>query len=113
MKVACEYVIKEFLPGIKSIMAKKMIEDYNLSQIQTAKLLEVTQPAVSQYKRHLRGKKVSALMEDPNIIAFIDEFTRKLVNKEVSSNEAGKEFCLICRELQEKNMFPEGMRCSA
>ena len=113
MKVACEYVIREFLPGIKAIMAKKMMEDYGLSQIKTASLLEVTQPAISQYKRHLRGKKFASVMEDPNISSFVDGLTKKLVKGDIDANEAGNEFCIVCKELQKHGLLPEGMKCMA
>ena len=112
MRVACEYVMRELLPGIKAIMAKKMMDDYGLSQVRTASLLEVTQPAISQYKRHLRGKKFESVTGDPNIISFIDELTRKLVKGDIDADEAGHEFCLVCRELQKHNLLPEGLHCS-
>ncbi len=106
MKTVCEYVSKEILPGLRALIAKKMMADHGLSQTAVAKVMGTTQPAVSQYKRELRGK-IAALRDDPFIVKKIDEITRRMVRGDLSPMDAGMEFCQICREMQRKGMIPE------
>ena len=46
------------LPAIRRELAKSMIEDYKLSQKETAKILNITESAVSQYVKSKRAKEV-------------------------------------------------------
>ena len=44
---------------------------------------------------------------------FIDRLTEKLVKGEINANQAGREFCEVCRQMQDKGMLPDGMTCAA
>jgi predicted transcriptional regulator len=113
MKPACEYVSKEVLPAVRAIMAKKMIADHSLTQTQVAAIMEMTQPAISQYKRELRGRRIRTLKEDPEVIARIGEIVRRLVTGSLARDEAGREFCSLCRLMQSRGIIPEEYRCHA
>ncbi len=72
MKPLCEYMINEMLPGFRALVAKKLMEDHGLSQTEVAELLDTTQPAISQYRRQLRGKKTSVFMKNHELLDFLD-----------------------------------------
>ncbi|MBN2043131.1 MAG: hypothetical protein JW754_04980 [Candidatus Aenigmarchaeota archaeon] len=110
MKPACEYVSREILPGLRALVAKKIMVDHGLSQTAVAKLLNTTQPAISQYKRDLRGK-ISVLKDDPNLARKIDEIARNIVTGKITAKEAGREFCVICKALQQSGVIPEEYVC--
>ncbi len=113
MKLACEYVSKEILPAVRAIIARKMMSDHSLSQTQVAVLMETTQPAVSQYKRELRGKRVKMIKDDPDVIARIESMTRKIVTGSFSRDDFGREFCSICRLMHSKGVVPQEFLCHA
>ncbi len=58
MKVPCELIIWDILPAIRREFARILVEDFNLTQRETAKKLGVTESAVSQYMKFKRGKAV-------------------------------------------------------
>jgi hypothetical protein len=113
MKPACEYVSKEVLPAVRAIMAKRMMSDHNLTQTQVAAIMNTTQPAISQYKRELRGRRIRSLKDDPEVISMIGEIVRRLVTGSLAREEAGREFCSLCRLMQSRGIIPEEYRCYA
>ena len=70
------------LPAIRKEIAKIMINDFNLSQRKAAKILGVTEAAISQYLHKKRAKNVDF---DKNAMSLIKESTNKIVknNKEL------------------------------
>jgi predicted transcriptional regulator len=96
MKPHCEFVVKEFLTSARAFIAKKLIEEYHLSQSRTAKLLGMTQPAVSQYKRDLRGKK-KIFENDPKVLEMMDSIAKRLASNELNHDQLVYEFCKICK----------------
>ena len=94
--------VGDILPVVKSIMAKKMMDDYKLSQNKVAEILEMTQPAISQYKRSLRGNKLELIENDEKTLGLIESLTRELAAGELSHEEKNEVFCRICRKLQER-----------
>jgi len=49
MSVRCETISKYMLPLFRSLIAKELINNYKLTQLETAKKLGTTQAAISQY----------------------------------------------------------------
>jgi predicted transcriptional regulator len=56
MKIFCEIMLTQILPAIKAIAAREMLKKYHMTQLEIAKVLGVTQAAISQYKNKIRGK---------------------------------------------------------
>jgi predicted transcriptional regulator len=102
MKPLCESVSQQILPAVRAVLAKKLIENYNLSQNQVAFLLETTQPAISQYKRDARGYKDGIFDDNPNLIEIIDSIARRLASGEISPQQSNGEFCKICQILHQE-----------
>jgi predicted transcriptional regulator len=89
----------ELLPASRAAIAKKLIE-YGLSQKEAGERLGVTQPAISHYKRNLRGHKTS-LSGDSRISAGIEELARKLVSGEITAHEVTTELFAVFKEAPE------------
>ncbi len=53
-----EIAVRYILPAIRKELAKRLIEKHKLSQKETAKLLGITEAAVSQYIHSKRAKEV-------------------------------------------------------
>ncbi|NOX71843.1 MAG: hypothetical protein GXO64_04060 [Candidatus Micrarchaeota archaeon] len=101
MKPFCMTFVGDILPVVKAVMARKMLTDYKLSQTKIAEILEMTQPAISQYKRSLRGSRFELLEKDEKTLDLIGELTRQLALGELSEAEKDEIFCKVCRSIRE------------
>jgi len=99
MKPNCEQVVQDVLPVVRALIAKKLIENYRLSQVQVAKKLGMTQPAISHYKRDLRGSKSGFVQKNPEAIKIIDSITKGIAKGELDTEKQGMEFCKVCKAL--------------
>lgn len=62
-----EIVAKSALPALRAMVAKRLQEDYHMTQQQVAKCLGVTQASVSNYARKTRGMMVN--LESDAVVA--------------------------------------------
>ncbi|MCD6402979.1 MAG: helix-turn-helix domain-containing protein [Candidatus Aenigmarchaeota archaeon] len=102
-KMFCEKFVPKILPAVRAIMASILINEFNLTQTETAKKLGITQPAVSQYLKGLRARHVRKIMKNEKIMGKIEEITTELVNKKNFKME--KRFCEICELIREEKIF--------
>lgn len=75
MKYESEIIANEILPALRKILAERLVHEYGFTQEEVAALLEITQPAVSQY---LKGKRsnpevVKKLEEDPQVQLILED----------------------------------------
>ncbi|MBS7645836.1 MAG: helix-turn-helix domain-containing protein [Candidatus Bathyarchaeia archaeon] len=76
---SCEKIARYYLPAIRSIIAKRLMERYNLSQIQIAEKLGTTQAAVSQYLSSKRGAKtMREIEENPVLEKAVNEAVERI-----------------------------------
>ena len=59
MLLPSEVEAKTIIPALRSMIAKKLVKTYHLPQQKVAELLGITQAAVSNYIRDVRGVGVS------------------------------------------------------
>lgn len=57
-KLPQEIEVWDILPAIRKAFAKIFVDDFKLSQKRTAELLQLTEPAVSQYLKEKRAKNI-------------------------------------------------------
>lgn len=94
-RTICEYMMWNGLPVIRKEIAKSMINDYGLSQKETAEKLELTPSAVCQYLSKKRG---GTNISDESVLSEI-----KLSAKNILVNGNGyiiSETCSICKLLK-------------
>ncbi len=99
-------MIMKVLPAVRSALARKLVEKHGFSQKAAAERLGITQPAISQYRRELRGRRNSYLDSDPNLSGMIDNIADRAASGSISPESLGIEFCRIC-----KYMISSGMAC--
>jgi len=96
MKPPCEVVVKEVLPAIRAMLVRELIGHHRLSQVEVADKLGITQPAVSQYLRMLRGagrNRILLKTIENHVQVFADDIAcGKLKRKQIIER-----YCLICR----------------
>lgn len=111
MRLTCEIAAKYFIPAIRAMIAMKLVRDHGFTQVEAAKRLNTTQPAISYYLRSLRGSKaIEALKKYPDIMSLIDKMV-KLIIERYDEKELCKLMCETCRRIREKteliSMFSE------
>lgn len=99
MKTICEIVAQDILPVLRAAIAKELISSYSLNQGEAAKLLDVSQPAVSQYLRQLRGK--SSLIENKAVAVEIKDISSRLYLKQMDQSQLAANMCRISKIILE------------
>lgn len=89
MKLYCE-IVAEYMPAVRALLAKEFLNK-GLTQTEVAKKLEVTQSAVSQYARQIRGAKTKMLAENQE---FINQLTK--VAQDPNAQITEKILCDLC-----------------
>jgi predicted transcriptional regulator len=105
MKPPCE-VFRDFLPAIRAILVKDLVERHHLSQVEVADRLGITQPAVSQYLRSLRGaSRVRALLKRSDFMSSLRRLSDAIAAGEMGGDQIAREYCHLCAMLR-KGPFP-------
>ena len=103
MPLPCEVANKYLVPAIRSLIARRLIDEYNYTQINVAKKLGVTQAAVSQYLYSKRGMKaVEKILDEPELRDILDKLVKKIAESGVSIDDVASSLCEVCRAYRRK-----------
>jgi len=100
IKPFCEAVVSQILPAVRAMVATKLVTDYGFSQTQAAKKMGVSQPAISQYKRSLRGANTGVLERYPQITELAGNIAARVASGRDSNLSPTIMFCEICRNIR-------------
>ncbi len=101
MKPPCEYTVRYVLPTFRSLVAKKLVEDHDFSQVTAAEKLGITQAAISQYLYSKRGtKKMEEIEAKREVQDFVNEYVDNIVNDKSPSINDLPLFCELCKILR-------------
>ncbi|MEM2922888.1 MAG: helix-turn-helix domain-containing protein [Candidatus Nitrosocaldus sp.] len=80
MLLPSEIESRSLIPAIRAIISRKLVNEYNMKEEDVARLLGITQAAVSNYIRGTRGDAELAkrLMSEPTVVRRIDEISNEL-----------------------------------
>lgn len=109
VKPYCELVVREVLPGVRALLAAELLKA-GLTQTKAAAKLGVSQAAISQYRRELRGWRVQKITKDAAMMAEIQKFARKLTNTEADSVTIHVLLCDVCRLARARGLLCDGHR---
>src|SRR3989304_1650041 len=70
MLTPCEIAVKIALPSVGAMVASELMNKHSLNQAEAAKILGISQPAVSLYQQKLRGNSIN-LDGDSEITALV------------------------------------------
>jgi predicted transcriptional regulator len=104
MSVPCEVAVKCVLPVVRAMVAKELVANYGLKQVDVAHVLGVIQPAISLYSRNIRGKAIH-LEDDLQIQDLINNFARSLAEGNMSHRNVVLAYCEICRTIRAKGLL--------
>lgn len=104
MKPFCEIIVTDILPAVRALIAKELTDKYGLNQTEVSRKLGITQPAISQYKRELRGYRVKLLESNKNAMRSIKSLAKKIATGEIKPSEIHKKFCDICVTIRKEKI---------
>ena len=104
MSVPCEVAVKCVLPVVRAMVAKELMADYGLRQVEAAKLLGVSQPAISLYCRNIRGKAID-LENDSDVKRLVADMCEVLAKGGFSHRDLIIMYCGVCRTIRAKGLL--------
>lgn len=101
MTIHCEYMVRYVVPALRMLISKQLSEKYGLNQVQVARMLNVTQPAVSNYMSRRKGSaRIRRYLGNTVVNEYAGNMARKLFEKGLSLKELGEDVCSLCAELR-------------
>ncbi|PVX23780.1 MAG: hypothetical protein CW691_09650 [Candidatus Bathyarchaeum sp.] len=108
MRPPCEVVVRSVLPAFRSLIARRLIENFNFSQVAAAKKLGTTQASISHYIYSKRGEKmVKKLEASPSVRTIVDEISEGIADDKISPLDAMLHFCKLCEALRSGDMISD------
>ena len=100
MTSKCEKAVHDIFPIARAMIAKRLVDVYKFSQTKSAKYMGISQPAISQYRKNVRGKKKTSFMDDADFVNVINDITKGIAEGSIRSEQIDDSMCRICREVQ-------------
>jgi len=104
MSMPCEVAVKCVLPVVRSMVAKELMVKYGLKQTEVAEKLRVSQPAISLYRRKLRGKAID-LETDEDIQNQVRMVAQTLIEDKPTRRNIISKYCEICKAIRAKGLL--------
>ncbi len=101
MRPPCEIVVWYVIPTIRSELAKELL-NLGMKQKQISEILDITQPAVSQYISDKRGHGIKF---EPEVMNMIKEFARDLVDGKAAQIDIIPKMCEICKKIKAEEVI--------
>lgn len=103
MKPPCEIVVWYVIPAIRSELAKELL-NLGMRQKDVSELMDITQPAVSQYITDKRG---SGIKLDDNVRKMIQDFARQLAEGKATKAQLIGRTCAICKHVETEDVLEQ------
>ncbi|MEW6009731.1 MAG: transcriptional regulator [Methanobacterium sp.] len=101
MKPPCEMVVWYVIPTIRSELAKELLK-LGMKQKEISKLLDITQPAVSQYISDKRGHGIKF---NDQTMAMIKKFAHDLKEETATQQDIIPRTCKICKMIKTEDVL--------
>ena len=102
MLLPSEIEAKSLIPAIRAILAKKLVNEYEMKEEIVARVLGVTQAAVSNYLRGTRGdihliNKLKSVLE---VMRMTDDIARDLTSNKAYTPNTMAKFVELCNYMR-------------
>ncbi|HTY74076.1 MAG TPA: hypothetical protein VMD05_00745 [Candidatus Nanoarchaeia archaeon] len=104
MLVPCEVAVKTVCPAIRAFMAQNLIEKHEMNQVEAARILGVTQSAISKYSKKVRGTTIP-LENVPQVQTITDQMITLLMATPVQQTEVMQLFCQACTLIRSRGLM--------
>jgi len=101
MRPPCEVVVWYVIPAIRSDLTKELL-NLGMKQKQVCDVLDISQPAISQYVSDKRGHGIKF---EPEIRDMIREFAKDLVDGKADQRDIIPKTCEICRKIKAEEVI--------
>ena len=103
MKQHCEIVVWYLIAAIRFELAKELL-NLGMKQKDVSELMDITQPAVSQYITDKRG---SGIKLDDQVRGMVQEFARELSEGEATKADLIPRTCKICKNVKTADVLEQ------
>ncbi len=102
MLLPSEIEAKSLIPAVRAILAKKLIKEYSLKEEDAARVLGITQAAVSNYVRGTRGdvELISKLESVREVMRMIDDIAKDLSTNKAYTPSTLAKFVGLCNYMR-------------
>ena len=102
MLLPSEIEAKSLIPAVRAILAKKLIFEHSLKEEDVARVLGITQAAVSNYIRGTRGdtslmSKIASVRE---VMLMVDDIAKDLSNNRAYTPSTMAKFFELCNYMR-------------
>ena len=101
MKPPCEMVVWYVIPAIRSELAKELLS-LGMKQKKISELMDITQPAISQYVTDKRG---SSLKFTDEVNELINDFAKDLYDEKATKSDIIPRTCHICKRIKAEDIL--------
>ena len=101
MKPPCEMVVWYVIPAIRSELAKDLLK-LGMKQKDISELMDITQPAVSQY---LTDKRGSGIQFNDDVKELISDFADDLYSGDAGKSDIISRTCAICKKIKTEDIL--------
>ncbi len=95
----CAKVITEVMPSVRSFVSNKL-SNLGLRQEKISDLLNVSQPAISQYRKQIRGSMYKTMEDNYRFSSYLNGLSQDVMAKRVDLNSKTCDICKKARESQ-------------
>lgn len=101
IKPRCEITARYLLPAVRGMITKTLVEEYGFSQSYAAKILGITQAAVSYYVGAKRGQKLTEkILSNKKAMRIIKDAAKKIARSK-HPEKVNVNLCDVCRAVNE------------
>jgi len=102
MLLPSEIETKTLIPALRAILAKKLMQTYNIQEEDISKMLGVTQAAISNYIRGTRGNPelITKLLAIKEVSEMIDEIASNLSTNMAYTPASLSKFIGLCNYIK-------------
>jgi predicted transcriptional regulator len=104
MRFYCEVVVGEVLPALRALITNELMKNYDLTQQQVADKLGLTQPAISQYRKYLRGENGKELQKNKKLMIIVKKFSKDIAGGKISSEDTMRKILEISHLIVHKKI---------
>ncbi len=93
-KLFCEVFVRRILPAMRALVAKVLVKEYGLTQLEASKVLGVTQASINYYLTGKRGQKLLLELES---IEEINHLARDIAKELMEDKgDPSGHLCKLC-----------------
>lgn len=96
----CETAVKTVLPVARASVARKLVDSFGFSQTEAARRMGISQPAISQYRKNIRGRAAGSFAGNPAFAQAVGELAKRIAEGSVPPKQIPEELCRLCRMTQ-------------